>query len=187
VSGRVERRPRRALRYLIGFVAFLLVAWLVLCFLVVQHPTINRVTHADAVVVLGPPDNYRLSAAERLVAEGVADQLLISVPATGFGRAVQLCAHPPAGVRATCFKPDPGTTRGEAEATRRMAHTQGWTTVVVVTSKFHVSRARMIFDRCLDGTVETVSAHQSISPAQWAYQYVYQSAGYVRAFLQGGC
>lgn len=168
-------------------VAVLIATWLVGCFLVVQHPTINRVTSADAVVVLGPPESFRLAEAERLIAAGVAHQLLISVPTSGFGQAEQICAHPPTGVRVTCFKPDPSTTRGEAEETRRLALAGHWRTVVVVTSKFHVSRARLIFDRCLEGRVEVVDGPQPISAGEWAYQYVYQTAGYLRAFLQGGC
>ncbi len=178
---------RRLLRAGVALVAVLGLAWLLACFLVIQHPTINQVSHADAVIVLGPPDDYRLEAAQRLVAAGVADHLVISVPASGFAQAEQICAHPPSGVTATCFAPNPATTRGEAEEVARLERSQHWKSVVVVTSKFHVSRARMIFDRCVVGQLAVVSAPQSISWRQWIYQYTYQSAGYLRAFLHSSC
>ena len=181
------RSRRRARTTALAVVGLLVAAWLIACFLVVQHPTINRVTRADAVVVLGPPETYRIDEARRLIASGVAHQLVISVPAAGFQAAEALCRQPLPGVTTTCFAPSPSTTRGEAQEVARLAAGHGWHTVVVVTSKFHVSRARMIFDSCVDGRVEVVNAHQSLSPIDWVFQYGYQSAGYVRAFLQGGC
>jgi uncharacterized SAM-binding protein YcdF (DUF218 family) len=59
--------------------------------------------------------------------------------------------------------------------------------VVVVTSTYHVSRARLIFDRCLDGRLYLVAARRHISLGTWAYQYLYQTGGYVKAALQPDC
>jgi uncharacterized SAM-binding protein YcdF (DUF218 family) len=113
--------------------------------------------------------------------------VVVSLPAPVFGGANRLCEQPPAGVTAICFVPSPGTTRGEAEEVGRLARKHGWKSVIVVTSKYHVSRARLIFDRCLSARVEVVSAHESISALEWAYQYLYQTAGYARAFLHPSC
>jgi len=168
-------------------VAFLVVCWLVACFLIVQHPTINKVTKVDAMVVIGPPDDDRLDEARTLLARGISTQLVISIPAYNFFGAKRLCATPPAGVTTHCFDPNPGTTKGEAEEVRRLAAQFHWNSILVITSKYHVSRARMIFDNCIVGRVEVVSAHKSISPTDWAFQYVYQTAGYVRAFTQPSC
>ena len=39
--------------------------------------------------------------------------------------------------------------RGEARAVARMAAARGWRSVLVVTSTYHVTRARLLFDRCV--------------------------------------
>ena len=182
--------PRRRLRLgrtLLLVVAVAVVAWLVACVLIIEFPRINHVSHADAIVVIGPADDYRLAEATTLLQAGVSHRVIVSRPPTGYLGALNFCNHPPAGADATCFSPSPATTRGEAQEVARIAAANHWTSVIVVTSKYHVSRARMIFDRCLDGQVDVVSAHQTISPLRWAYEYAYQSAGYVRAFLQSGC
>ena len=70
---------------------------------------------------------------------------------------------------------------------RDLARQHGWTSVVVVTSTYHVSGPRMIFDRCLDGKLYLVAARRGISMLTWAYQYLYQTGAYVKAVLQPGC
>jgi uncharacterized SAM-binding protein YcdF (DUF218 family) len=180
-------RRRRVVRAFLIAVAGLVICWLIACFLVVQHPTINKITKVDAIVVIGPPDTERLDQAETLLAQGISNQLVVSIPADNFHGADRLCAAPPAGVTAHCFNPDPGTTLGEGREVGRLADQNHWTSILVITSKYHVSRARMIFDNCFAGRVEVISAHKAISASSWAYQYLYQSAGYVRAFAHSGC
>jgi uncharacterized SAM-binding protein YcdF (DUF218 family) len=51
--------------------------------------------------------------------------------------------------RVLCPRPSPYSTRGEAETVAKVAREQGWRRVLVVTSTYHVRRARMLFDRCL--------------------------------------
>jgi uncharacterized SAM-binding protein YcdF (DUF218 family) len=53
--------------------------------------------------------------------------------------------------RVLCIRPEPYSTRGEAETVARVARTRGWRRILVVTSEYHVRRARMLFDRCLGG------------------------------------
>ena len=80
-----------------------------------------------------------------------------------------------AGVSVTCFTPNPATTQGEAQEIRRLAAAQHWNTIIVVTSTYHVSRARMIIERCFDGRLEVVAARTHISLLDWAYQFAYQT------------
>ena len=82
---------------------------------------------------------------------------------------------------------EPDTTRGEAEYVRGLAQSRGWTNIIAVTSRYHISRAQLILKRCLSGRLQMVAAHESISPATWAYQYVYQSGGYLRAAVHPDC
>jgi uncharacterized SAM-binding protein YcdF (DUF218 family) len=59
--------------------------------------------------------------------------------------------------------------------------------VIVVTSKYHVSRAQMLIDRCFGGRVEVVAAQEGIPPLEWAFQFAYQTGGYLKAALNRGC
>lgn len=166
----------------------LLITWLTFCWLVIGNPKVDHPKHADAVVILGSPENNgRIEVAEHLLDEHVSSQLVISLNSPNQAHAYRVCTHPPAGVTVTCFQPHPPTTRGEAEEVRRLAQQHGWTSIVVVTSTFHVSRARMIFQRCFTGRLYMAAARTGIGPITWAYQYLYQTAGYVKAVLQSGC
>ena len=44
----------------------------------------------------------------------------------------------------------------DARAIARLARERGWSSIVVVTSRFHVTRARMLFRRCYRGALSVV-------------------------------
>jgi hypothetical protein len=166
----------------------LFVTWFTLAWFLVGHPRVDHPSHADAVVILGSPENNdRIEAAESLLADHVSDQLVISLNSPLQRHAARTCEHPPAGVTVTCFKPNPSTTQGEAEEVRRLAAQRGWKSIAVVTSTFHVSRARYIFNRCFDGKLYMIAARKGIGLITWTYQYLYQTGAYVKAALQSGC
>jgi uncharacterized SAM-binding protein YcdF (DUF218 family) len=109
---------------------------------------------ADAVVVLSGGREHRLAEGRRLVATGVAETLVISDGrAPGWAEANALC-----GSDAVCFRPEPYSTQGEARWIAAEAERRGWDSVVVVTSTYHVRRARMIVERCYDGDLAVVGA-----------------------------
>ncbi|MCW2538305.1 MAG: hypothetical protein JWN95_30 [Frankiales bacterium] len=166
-----------------------MLVWLVGGYFVVVHPKLNQPTHADAIVVLGSVhQNGRLPLGFELANGGLADNLVLSVGASDVAAMNRdSCHRSIAHVTITCFTPDPATTRGEAEMVRRLAAEHGWTKVIVITSTYHISRARYIVGRCFDGAVEMVAAKHGIGLRTWAYQYVYQSVGYLKAFTQSGC
>lgn len=123
-------------------------------------PTEDEVGHADAIVVLSGSKHERLDRGLELVREGVAPVLVIS---GGFDpdqpRANRLCHEGAPDFKVICFTPSPDSTRGEAEEVGRLARTHSWKRVLLVTSRFHVTRARMLFDRCLDADVDAVGVH----------------------------
>jgi uncharacterized SAM-binding protein YcdF (DUF218 family) len=89
----------------------------------------------------------------------VAPTLVISDGlAPGWPEANRLCHGGSRRFRVLCFRPDPYSTRGEARAVARMAAVRGWRSVVVVTSTYHVTRARLLFDRCVDARVRVTGA-----------------------------
>jgi hypothetical protein len=129
--------------------------------------------HADAIVVLSSA-RPRFDLGLELYRRHVAPALVISLPAYE-GRGGGTC--PP---RALCFRAKPYSTRGEAETVARLARTHGWRDIVVVTSRYHVRRARMLFHRCIhDVSLEFVAAPTAVSgyvrniPLEWA-KFAYQ-------------
>jgi uncharacterized SAM-binding protein YcdF (DUF218 family) len=105
---------------------------------------------ADAVVVLSG-SKERLPVGRRLVREGLAPVLVLSSGPEAEEvdpRVARLCAGPPPPL---CFEADPSSTRGEARAIARLARRRGWDELVVVTSGFHVFRARRVLERCYRG------------------------------------
>ncbi len=144
--------------------AVFVVALLAASALMFVWPEQDRVTKADAVVVLAGSRSARLDKALGLMHRHIAPVLVISDGrAPDWPQANRLCAEGSAAFRVICFRSNPYSTRGEAEEVRRLAAAHRWRTVVVVTSTYHVTRARMLFERCLRGRVEVVGA-----PFSWA-------------------
>jgi uncharacterized SAM-binding protein YcdF (DUF218 family) len=89
-------------------------------------------------------------------------------------KANELCRDGGKGFSVTCFSPDPDSTRGEARRVADLARERGWKRVLVVTSRFHVTRARMLFDSCTDIDVDAVGVDYPWSsvPAAVAGEWV---------------
>jgi uncharacterized SAM-binding protein YcdF (DUF218 family) len=143
-----------------------LAGWLVVCGLLFLWPREDSPRRADAVIVLSGDRDFRLPKALELMRERVARTLVISDGRDPqWHQANRLCnGGGGTAFRVVCFKPDPYSTRGEAEAVASLARRRGWDDVVVVTSRFHVFRARMLFERCLPGEVDAVGARY-----KWRY------------------
>lgn len=114
-------------------------------------------SRADAVIVLSG-SKKRLPVALELMRRDVAQTLVVSYGLEPrYQRAVTVCTTPQA-FAVLCPKPDPFSTRGEARLIARLAAEHGWRSVVVVTSRFHLLRARLLIERCYDGRVAMVGA-----------------------------
>ena len=150
---------RAALLVVLGLV----LAWAVAAAVLFVWPPEHVPTRADAVVVLAGGPGPRLARGLALVRRGVAPVLVIS---DGWGatwpEANRLCAGRAAPVRVLCFHPDPYDTHGEAERFARLAAARRWASVVVVSSRYHIARAKILFERCLRGAVYTAGAGQSV-------------------------
>jgi uncharacterized SAM-binding protein YcdF (DUF218 family) len=153
--------------------AVLVGAWLIACaVLFVWPPAETGVpARASAVVVLSGAKN-RLTRAEELIRGGVAPVLAISsVRKTPRWRAaVRLCR---AGryfrARVLCFEARPYSTRGEAETMAKIARSHGWRSLVIVSSTFHLTRAKLLFRRCYSGRLSLVGTSTPLwqLPAEW--------------------
>jgi uncharacterized SAM-binding protein YcdF (DUF218 family) len=181
------RRRRLALGSC-ALVVIVLLGWLAACFVLVGHPRLDRPSRVDAILALGPPDvDGRAEQAYALAKAGYADTVVLSV---GWQRGLltrSACQQPNPDFKVICFVPEPGTTQGEAREIGRLAAAHHWNSVIVVTSTYHASRARMIVSRCLPGRVLMIAAPGQPSVSDWAYQYLYQSGAYLKAMVHRGC
>jgi hypothetical protein len=103
---------------------------------------------ADAVVVLGG-HGARVAVGRQLVREGAAPQLVLSSGCP---------SEPGLAPGVLRFTPVPFNTRGEARAVARLVREHGWRSVIVVTSGYHVRRARLLFGRAVPAEVTFVAA-----------------------------
>lgn len=155
------------------------------------YPQIDPLRHADAIVVLGGPGLRRYEFGLDLARQGYASTVVFSNPIgpdTDVTEVSDPChAGKMDGFTVQCFGPNPDTTKGEAEEIGRLAKAQNWKTLIVVTFTPHISRARYIVEKCFSGDIVMAASPKKMSPAYWAWMYIYQTAGYVRAFLDRGC
>ena len=165
------------IRRVLLVLAVLVSAWLVACAVLFVWPSAaSSPRRADAVVVLSGGRNSRLDPALALMRRGVAPLLVISSPAQDrkWLSAQRLCAAPAHAYpfRVLCFEASPYSTQGEARAIARLARTRHWKQVVVVTSTFHVTRARMLVRRCYHGGLTLVGTSSTWwkLPEEWAFE-----------------
>ena len=152
------------MRWIIIVLGVLVLAWVGATLRLVFVPVEDAAGTADAVVVLSGSKHERLDRGLELVRDGVAPVLVIS---GGLDprqpRANELCREGGVGFSVSCFTPEPDSTRGEARKVGDLARERGWERVLVVTSRFHVTRARMLFDRCTDANVDAVGVDYSLA------------------------
>ncbi|WP_308214761.1 YdcF family protein [Mycolicibacterium bacteremicum] len=170
------------------FLVFTLIITVAAGLPVFVHPQVDTLRRADAILILSGPHHGRYPFGFDLAEQGWAPNLVVSNPSgTDNPRLTRYCADPHPGLTVYCFAPDPATTKGEARELHRLASEHAWRTVIVVTFWPHVSRSRYILEKCFDGELVMVPNPTPISVRRWAFEYLYQTAGYVRALLQPGC
>jgi uncharacterized SAM-binding protein YcdF (DUF218 family) len=131
----------------------------------------------SAIVMLAGPGD-RTPAALRLAREHRAPFLVVSRGWQGYGGP---CPSAVPGVKLICFEPDPGNTRGEAEAIGRLAKQYHWNSVVLVTTPSQDTRARIMVERCFGGSTYVVTA--PLSPGAWPYEIAYGWGALVKALV----
>jgi uncharacterized SAM-binding protein YcdF (DUF218 family) len=164
------------LRRILIALLFLVALWLVAVAVLLVWPPANdpAPAHADVVVVLSGGRDTRLDPALKLMRRGVAPVLAISSVQKDpkWVKARKLCkgAYGKLRFRVLCFEASPYSTRGEAETVTRLAREYRWNRIVVVTSTYHVTRARMLFRRCFHGSLWTVGTSSPLRylPEEWA-------------------
>jgi uncharacterized SAM-binding protein YcdF (DUF218 family) len=152
----------------------LVAAWLVACAVLFVWPPAETgpPARANAVVVLSGAKN-RLTKAEQLIRAGVAPVLAISsvLRTPNWHAALRLCrAGRYHGARVLCFEASPYSTRGEAETMSRIARRNRWSSLAIVSSTFHLTRAKLLFGRCFGGKLSLIGTSTPWwqLPEEWA-------------------
>lgn len=154
------------MRVLVGLVAVAVVAATIATVPLFVRPASDRPVDllagepVDAVLVLGGGQGERLARAGDLLdvlLAGADDgepppTLLLSVP---FDAPLLRCGSDPQrpSVPVACLRPRPFTTSGEAVGLATTAAEQGWDRLVVVTSTTHLTRTRVLVQRCVEALV----------------------------------
>jgi uncharacterized SAM-binding protein YcdF (DUF218 family) len=171
-----HRRSRAWRRVFAAIVTVVLVFCVVTARLFVW-PAQGMPARVSAIVMLAGPGN-RLPVALELAREHRAPVLVVSRGWQGYGGP---CPSPVPGVKLICFDPDPGTTRGEAEAVGGLAKQFRWSSVVLVTTRTQDTRARIMAERCFAGSTYVVTA--PLSASSWPYQIAYGWGALLKALV----
>ena len=112
----------------------------------------------DAVIVLSGDHGERLDRALTLIRQGASSTLVLDGEPDSV-HVLELCAGGQP-FEVVCLRPDPDSTRYEARAAGQLAAERNWKRVAVVTTTAHVTRAGVLFDRCLDASVVMVEGRR---------------------------
>lgn len=183
VPGHVEQQnTARLVRKLVAVIAVSTALWLAASYFLFLSPREHLPVHADAIVSLaGSPE--RLSKAIALHDAGVAPTLVVSgASGTGNEQAVKLCASAPESV--ICFQPRDGTTRGEAAVLGELTNKYGWTSIIVVTSTYHLTRATLLIRQATGIEVYGVASRPRLSKLSWLRMLIHESVGLLDAYIR---
>jgi uncharacterized SAM-binding protein YcdF (DUF218 family) len=151
----------------------------------VMWPISTRPTHADAIVVLSGDHGERLARAKQMIAAGVATTLVL-VGTPDSLENLEMCRGDTI-YDVICLRPEPDSTRAEARATAALARARGWRDLAVVTSTPHVTRARLLFDRCWSGGLTVTGADLRYGGAAARRARVHEWLGLVYALTALRC
>lgn len=161
-------------------------------FVLMRTPN-DPVKKADAVVVLGGEHDGREDFGVKLATKLHASTVVLSNPYGPKDKVMKrLCDTIQGDVQVICEKPEPSTTRGEAMFTDRLAAEHHWRRIVVISWRYHLIRARFIFDQCAAGSGASfafvaVPRRYPQTVAQFSYIFAYQVGGTLKALIQGEC
>ncbi|MDF2830621.1 MAG: hypothetical protein K0R01_3904 [Mycobacterium sp.] len=161
-------------------------------FLVFANARTDDLRQADAIIVLGGEHDGREDYGISLAREGWAPTVVISNPYDDWDPVMKRVCRPAADVEVICARPDPLTTRGEAVLMQRLALERNWSTIIVVSWRYHLPRARLVFDQCFSDrpgstVMVAVPRRYRYSLFRWEFVFAYQWAGLAKALAQGEC
>jgi len=160
----------------------------ILIWRIFNHQSDPLPEHADAVVVFAGGPGERLAQALKLMEAGVASTLILHVGAEFWPRqyeVMEICNSAPAKYAVKCFTLITNdNTAGEASAFGAIAEKEKMNTLVLVTSEYHLVRAKLYLNSCFNGRVHAVGAKSKPR----LMLYLHELGGIVEAiFLKRKC
>ncbi|NMO03938.1 YdcF family protein [Gordonia sp. TBRC 11910] len=185
-------RRRRRLKAALATIVVVAIAFSVTGYRLFTVDHSDRLRHVDAIVVLGGDHDGREFYGLNLARQGYASTVLISDPYHPRNDSdtevmTAACSTRITGVTVRCFIPDPETTRGEAMYVKTLATQYHWRSLMVISWRYHLVRARYVFGQCFSGelVMRAVPRTYSTLPPVVAFTYAYQFAGLAKAAVLG--
>jgi uncharacterized SAM-binding protein YcdF (DUF218 family) len=135
----------------------------------------------DALVVHAGGRGERLETALELMAEGAAGSLVI-MDGGEWAEGILLCGRQ-APYEVLCPRPTPETTIGEARTLAALVTARGWDEVVIVTSDYHLRRAKYLDSKCAETQVTAAAAPSNLPAPILVARVAKEMAGLVQAVL----
>jgi uncharacterized SAM-binding protein YcdF (DUF218 family) len=178
-----------ALVQALGFPIGAVILWLIISVQLFVNVDPLSVHRTDAVIVLGGASGERLPAAQKFQRDlGVPVLVLSHTDTPGNKAADELCntaLFPSPDL--ICFRPGDYDTRGEAEAIGKLVRANGWNSITVVTSSYHLARAGRLMEQCTTADVQMVASHPDFSLGQWLRRFVIETGGLLDVSLRPEC
>ena len=148
--------------------------------------SVETVETADAVVVFAG-SGERTETALELMERGVAPNLVIPNGRSDDIEDRDLCDRA-ASFQVYCPDSETIDTMGEAQAIGRLAEERGWSSLIAVTSSYHVHRATYQLGLCYDGLVQVVASNRSIDRDDLVASMAHEWVGTIAAMtVQRAC
>jgi uncharacterized SAM-binding protein YcdF (DUF218 family) len=177
------RRRRWAAWSLLGAVAVILAVGVGFVGRLFSSPASAEPFDDGPIVVLGGGGPERLATAMAIRGD---DRRLLLVSAEAIER-FEAAGGSCDDAEVACLLPEPPTTHGEARTVGALARQLGWPHVTVVTSDFHTTRTRLLFDRCVDVPVVVVPASTDPDLGERLYRIARETAATVVALTRRSC
>ncbi len=161
-------------------------AWAVVAIKAFHYPEVDAWADTDAYYTLHSGGGVgAVNRVEQWLPPG--KPLLVSVPddelqADPYG---SVCGDPALNV--ICVAPHPESTRGEARNLGRIARERGWQSVTVISQRSHMTRARLLMERCYDGEIRMFPRDVNRGIIGSARVLVYESGAMAKAWLVAEC
>lgn len=186
------RKPHKKTIVIIGAVLLaLFLGWLLTAYQLFYNVHTAPPKQADAVVMLGGASKERMLDAMMIRFDLKAPYLVLSNTHTnGNSSADDYCdTHSNKKVYpdVICFTPKPMDTRGEAVALAELASEYQWKNMIVVTSTYHIERAGLLMEQCVDANVTMMSTTPQFTAWQWLRRFVIETGGLIDVNLHPQC
>lgn len=169
-----------------AFGVIVLSVWATLATAAFRYPRIDPPAETDAYYLLASPGG---KAALETVDTWLPPNKRLLISATPIQMTEplyqQTCADKARSV--ICVEPLPATTQGEAQNLERVAQEEGWQSVTVITHRSHITRSRILMERCFDREVRMTAVDVERGKRTWLRALLYESGAMVKAWATPRC